>query len=346
MAKIVEDVEFVGKSFEGVAKVGRTLIEGAKEYYEQAQKKAELLGGEPIKYVPEKVKPLVEAYQRMQEDLTLANNTALYTTMVAGFIERALRPKLVAQNVIKSIDMNLKGTEAIKIPKGKLLTAADLPDSGDITYASSADYEAETINITWKYAAQKITHALLQHANVDLIAEQLYEIGYALSRKMDSDIIAAMDSATTGSNGNAVALGSGTYIDYSAVVDAKAAMEENYAEPKVFLTNPTTWARLMKDSDVKQALQFGTVPSAGSVFPMVQTMFGMQVVVSPEVPADTSFLIDTDYNGYLVKGTNVQTFDGRINGTLAYEVIGAIAYGVGIVRPEAVYKIKENADSV
>ncbi len=343
MVEVIEDMPFEGKSFEGVAKIGRVMFEGAKQIYEQAKKKAELLGKDPLELVPERAKPLVEAYAKVaKEDLTLANNTALYTTQVAAFIERAMRPELVAQNVIKTITMSLKGTEAIKIPKSTLLTAADLPDSGDITYAANSDYSAVTINIGWKYAAQKITHALLQHANVDLIAEQLYEIGYALARKMDSDIIAAMDSATSTTNGNAVALGAGNYLNYSALVDAIASMEDNYAKPDTLLTNPQTWARLMKDSDVKQALAFGTVPSAGSVFPNVQTLFGMKVVVSPEVPADTTFLIDSKYNGYLVKGTNVQTFDGRINGTLAYEVIGAVAYGVGIVQPDAVYKIKEN----
>ena len=69
------------------------------------------------------------------------------------------------------------------------------------------------------------------------------------------------------------------------------------------------------------------------------TYLGLKIVISPQVPDNKLFLIDTARTGYLVKGSNVQTWDGRISSTLAFEVIGAMNYGVGIVQPTSIYEL-------
>ena len=287
---------------------------------------------------------LAEKLGVSKEDLTMSGNTALYTTAIASFVEKRMRPDLLAQKVIKKItDFSMKGFNSVKIPlRDALITASDLPDTGTLTYDSNS-YGSQTVTLGWKYAANKLTHELLQHAAIDLIAEELGEIGDALARKADSDIISTVDAACTAGNGNLTSLGAGNYVTYDALVDALVSAMDNYAKPNVILTNPSDYGRIAKLSQVTTAVGNVISRDEGIILPAPQAILNMQILVSQQVSAETIYLIDTTKLGYFVVGSDVQTFDGRVSGTLAYEVIGAMAYGVGIVQPKAIYKIEENA---
>jgi HK97 family phage major capsid protein len=274
--------------------------------------------------------------------------SSLYTTAIAGFIEKRLRPELVAAGVIKSITAPAKGADSVKIPlRSALITAADLGDNGQVSY-DSGTYGSTTITMRYSYAAQSITHELLQFANVDLMAEELGEIGDAIARKVDSDIIAKLKSATTSGNGNLVQLGSGTYVDFDALVDARKSAKANYAKPDTILLSSESEATIVKlglftgtDSTANGALT--RQGQNGVTFPVLQSVLGMKVVTSEQVDDDDIYLIDTARTGYIVRKNGVEVFDGRRSGYLAFEVIGAHAYGIEIVQPKAVYRIEENA---
>jgi len=272
--------------------------------------------------------------------------SSLYTTAIAGFIEKRLRPKLVAEGVIKSIAAPAKGADSVKIPlREALITAADLPDSGQVTY-DGGTYGSTTITMRYSYAAQSITHELLQVANVDLMAEELGEIGDAIARKVDSDVIAALQTATSTANGNLTQLGSGTYVDFDALVDGKQSAKANYAEPNVILMSSQTEAAITKLGEFSGSTVAGSLTYQGEngvTFPVLQSFLNMRVVTSEQVDNDDIYLIDTARTGYLLRKNGVEVFDGRRSGYLAFEVIGAHAYGIGIVQPKAVFRIEENA---
>lgn len=274
--------------------------------------------------------------------------TALFTTAVAGFIEKRLRPELVMAGVIKVIDnFDSKGQNAIKVPlRSALITAADLPDSGQVSY-STGTYGSTTITLAYSYAANSLTHEIVKFANVDLIAEELGEIGDALSRKVDSDIVTAFAAATTAGNSNLVSLGSGTYVSYNNLVDAQSASKALYAKPDVCLMNPASLGRVMKLTQFAGGTSLvGSLMFKGNDtnnFPVPASVLNMRIVESLNCGTDDIYLIDTARTGYLVKAGGVETFDGRISGYLAYEVIGALNYGIGIVQPKALYRIAQNA---
>lgn len=276
-------------------------------------------------------------------ELTFGNNAAFYTTAVASFVERLLRPRLLAAGVVRRItDFRMKGFNAIKVPiRDALVTAAALPDSGAVTYDSN-DYGSQTITLDWVYAANALTHELLQHAAVDLMAAELGELGDAISRKIDSDIISALQTATTVAGGNSTKLGASTEISFTAFMAGYQATLDNYAEPDTVLMSPESFVTFMQDSDVKSAIIRNSV-SPGTVVPLMHEFLGMRILVSQQVDNDDIYLIDTGRCGYFLEGSPVQTFDGRVSGSLAFEVIAAQAYGVAIVQPKAVYRIEENA---
>lgn len=314
------------------------------------QEKVKQLGKIAVEGLKNKGLDLKESLAKAQgvatEDLTIGNDQ-LYTTAISSFIEKRLRPDLVAEKVIKSISMDTRGKDSLKIPlRNSLITATDLPDSGQVTY-DAGTFASQTISLRYSYAANSISHEIASVANVDIMAEELGEIGDAVARKVDADIIAAFQAATTAGNGNLTQLGSGTFVSWDALVDAKASAKANFAKPNVVLMSSQTEASIMKldefsgGNSITGALAYQG--ENGVTFPTVQSFLNMRVVVSEQVDNDDIFLIDSERTGYLVRNNGVETFDGRRTGYLAYEVIGAHQYGIGIVQPKAIFRIEENA---
>lgn len=291
---------------------------------------------------------IAKKFNMAKEDLDVSS-TSLYTTAISGFIEKRLRPELVAAGVIKKISgFDTKGQNSIKIPlRSALITASDLPDSGQVSY-DGGTYGSTTITLGYKYAAQSITHEIAKFANVDLIAEELGEIGDAIARKMDSDIIAALQAATTTAGGNKTNLGATTSVSFATLVTGLQSAWDNYAKPDVLLVSPQTWNTITRFPEMSGSGATASVGalafpgSGGQVFPVVTGVLNMRVVISQQVDNDDLFLIDTQRTGYLVEAGDVEVFDGRRTGYLAYEVIGAKNYGVGIVQPKAVFRLEEN----
>ena len=286
--------------------------------------------------------------QTVREDLAMSGNTVLYTTAVAGIIDQALRPQLVAQNVIKKLDMKgQKGINSVKIPRNTLITATELTENTDISYGTN-NYDGVTITAKWVGAAQKFSEQLLRASAVDVIKDQLQLIGYAIGKKIDEDIIAALQTAapTDNSNGNYVKTGdngsgSAADISYEKFIDAVETAKTNNAEPDVMLMHPSDWAALMKDTDFKNALAFATTP-AGAVMPQVQEAAGIRIITSSVVTQGNAFIIDSKKLGYYVDFTETVTYDGRIPDQISFEVIGAKAYGVGISQPQAYVRLHKS----
>jgi len=280
--------------------------------------------------------------------LQKGNNTGVYTTAMASFIEKAFRPKLIAEGLIKSLPLDMKGHDSLKLPKGVNLTAEAIGSDGTVT-ADDQNYGSITITVDWVGCQTSLTHQLQSVGAVDLLTDKLEEIGAAISRKVDTDILAEMikaftkDDATYGDNSNYSYLGSGSYVDYAALVDAINAHEDLYGEPDTIVVNPTDKARILKDTDIKAAMAFATTPE-GKMLPSTLELFGLKLVSTPQMTAGKIALVDSKKLGYFIDATPIETWDGRLQTTIAFEVIGAKAYGVGITRPEAVYGIHENAD--
>lgn len=284
-------------------------------------------------------------WSKVQEDLKLADNTALYTTAVAGFIEKAFRPELVIGKYIKNLSLNLRGNNSIKIPKGVNLTASAVATDGTVT-ASDQDLGSLTITLGWIGVRTTIVHQLLQVANVDLIADKLEEIGWALGYKYDYDVFAEIvkagtkDDATYGDNSNYKYMGASTTISFAGLTEAFKIAGDLYAKPKTMFVNPTGWYNMVNETDIKAAIKWAMGPQ-GEI-PTVQKLWGTtDLIVSPMVPANKMILSDQRL-GYVVDGGPVQTWDGRIDTKVAFEILGVKAYGVGIVRPTAVTVIHEN----
>ncbi len=295
---------------------------------------------------------LEDLENKVQEDLQYGNNAALYSTQIADFIEREFRPRLVAEGVIKTLNVD-EGYDSIKVPKQPdLQIASTVSNDGTLT-DDSTDYTSLTIDTDFIGLRSTVTMELLRQANVDLLEDQLRQISFAISKKVDADIIAEMDKATTptdstyGDNTNYTYLGTGNEVSYDDMVGAFYDMVSNNADPALFLCSPEFAANLFQDADVKDAVAFGTQPSGedADVVPRIQSFMGKPVMVSSQVDADRGYWVDRERIGYLVNKTGIETMDQQLDNKAAFEVKAVKGFGVGITKPQALYKIEEDADT-
>lgn len=321
-----------------IESIGKTLVEGIMNK-ERLSPKFE----EAKKYLQE-----ISADYAKETDMQLGNNTALTTTVVAGFVNKAFRPKLLAAGVIQPIYMDLKGNVSIKIPKGVAAASAAITN-GAVT-EDNDDYGSLTITPAWYGLRMTMDHELLQQANIDVIADKLEECGFAINKGVDSAIIAQIELAShkndstydaSGTNDNYVFSGAATDIDYADIMSAWAKSLGHDTEPDFMLVNPTNAGVIYNDTQIKAMAKLGT-EMEGQIMRTITTILDMKMVISSQVTANRTFLVDSKLCGYFVDASPIMTFDGRIQNTLNKEILACKCYGVGIARPKAITSIADN----
>jgi len=340
-------------SQELVSSAFRTALEdavekrGKSESADRMLEHIEDLTGQEI----ESKEDLHELDKTVQEDLQFGNNSALYTTAITDFIEQEFEPSLVAIDAINRLTLQ-NGQDSIKVPKQPdLQVASTVANDGTLT-DDSTDYDQKTIQTAFVGLTSLMTSELLENANIDLMEDQLRQIANAVERKVDADIIAEINKASTkndgeyGTNNNFRYLGTGEDITYDDVIEAYFSAVSNNAEPDMLLMNPDVAGNLHTDADTKDAVAFGTVNvgDGNQVADQVQQFLGFPVMISSQVGAERAYWIDTDRLGYLVEQTGIQTMDQQVDGKAAFEVKAIKGFGVGITKPQAVYSIIEQTD--
>lgn len=296
---------------------------------------------------------LNEVANTVTEDLQFGTNSALYTTAIADFIEREFQPTLLDAGVINRIQLPEQGKDSIKIPKQPdLQTAATVASDGTLT-DDSTDYGQLEISTDFVGLVSQMTVELLRNANVDLMEDQLRQITNAIERKVDADIIAEIEAASTkgdaeyGDNSNYNYLGVGNEATYDSVVTAFYDAHANNANPDMFVASPEFLRSLFTNADMKDAVAFGTVSQSGdsaNVVPQVQSILGFPVMLADQMSATRGHWIDSDRLGYLVEKTGVETMDQQLDGKAAFEVKAVKGYGVGVTKPQAVFSVIEDTD--
>jgi len=270
-----------------------------------------------------------------------------------SFIDKAFRPQLVANEVIKVLNVDTTGTGSFKVPRDAgLLTAQTINTDGTVPSEETTSFDATDESIEWHGLYTLIPTQLVEKSNTDLLAHRFEQLGEAIGRKLDSDVITELNKASTagdafyGTNNNETQLGSSTDIDIQDVFEAQGAMLDNDANPTDILMNGTNYAKLQTSSgDVIRPVQFMSEDG------VVQTVSGiarpngegtMRVHVSSQVPDNTTFLVDRNKLGYVGDAGDIVTFDARVNETVQREVGAYKPYGVRISQPQAVYQINDN----
>ena len=280
-------------------------------------------------------------FYTFREDVSTANSSALYITALASVIRAAVEPNMVGLELLQlNTDlMNGAGKGAIKLPKERRVTAAEVSEGGSVTYTGEG-YDSITVSPTKKIAASKITWEMVKRGMISLITAEAARVGKALARKVDSDIITGIVAVCTSGNSNrTVTGGSSTRASYNKLIDARADIE-GYSvggfKATHLVLHADDYAALSKDTDFKQALVRAPViqGAAGSatvgIFPQVEFFGPQKLVQTNQITSGTSVFVDSTELGTFVQESDVEVVDGRINGTVDTEIIALQSYGIGI----------------
>ncbi len=296
-----------------------------------------------------------EKYGKIKEEITrqkevLSDQSALYSTVVAAFIEEAYEPRLLAADAINEITLQLnQGADSVKIPTETQMTAQQI--NADGSFGSGEDtsgFNSVTATVNWYGAYTDLPVPLIRKGNVDLIGFRLASIGRAIGRKVDSVIISEMKKATDkndgtyGSASNYNYLGSGNNLSLSDFWTSYWNMLDLDAEPDLLVTNPTTASNLFADSDMISALGYASTPDVAA--PRVNQIGNLRLLVSSQVSSNYAALVDSDELGYMVDASDIESWDSRIANKFQHEVMGTKAMGVAIAKEGSVYGIYEDTN--
>lgn len=295
-----------------------------------------------------------EKYGKIREEITrqkevLGDQSALYSTVVAAFIEEAYEPQLLAADAINEITLQLnQGADSVKIPTESQMTAVQINSDGTFSSEETTGFSSVTATVNWYGAYTDLPVPLIRKGNVDLIGFRLASIGRAIARKVDSVITAEMKKATDkndgtyGSASNYNYLGSGNNLTLSDFWTSYWNMLALDAEPDLIVTNPTTAANLFSDSDMITAQGYASTPDVAA--PRVNQIGNLRLLVSSQVAANYAMLVDSDELGYLVDASDIESWDSRIANKFQHEVMGTKAMGVAIAKEGSVYGIYEDTN--
>lgn len=280
-------------------------------------------------------------YFRFREDVDTGNSGALFITALASVIRHAVEPNMVGLELLQqNYDlMNGGGKGAIKLPKEKRVTAAEVAEGGIVTYTGEG-YDSIVVQPTKKVAASKITWEMVKRAMVSMIRAEAVRVGKAIARKVDSDIITGITNVCSSANSNRVATGgASTRISYNKLVDTIATVE-GYDVGGFHVTHivihPDDYAALVKDTNFQLGLTRAPITSGqpGSanveLFPIVEFFGGRKIVQTAQVTTGTTLVVDANELGTFVHESDVEVVDSRIPGSVDSEVIALKSYGIGI----------------
>ena len=274
---------------------------------------------------------------------TTANNTGAYTTLLASTLYTAAIDKI--QPVLDLVDINedLKngqGYGAMKLPRRVPTVAVEVSEGAVVSYFPEG---TDDITVTCKQvvAGTSLTWQILKRGMTGFATYVMKDAADAISRKLASDILNGLAAGST------LAAETGG-ITYAKVLDAEAKINDashsngvkfGFLADRIVLT-PTANAIARKDTDFKTAMAYASaVPGTPiTVARQPEAVGNLMLVQSPFLTACQALVLQAKKN-ILVKESDVETFEGRIPGSIDNEIIAMMSYSLAILWPQSVCKI-------
>ena len=301
----------------------------------------------------EKYKGLKTRAHKLQEAITKeqiggGDIDDLYSTLMAQMVDEYVKPNLVARNVIREVQFGFNGYGGVKIPRELRKQAFTVQPDGTFPQEEDTTYNSRTADIMYTGAYSYITEQLRRKAAFDLLMNQFRLIADAINEQVDSDILTEMEKATTptdpdyADSDDNVTNNIEQNISFDSIIDLMATVYDNNANVTDMLMKGSTWAKLNKDSDTKQASSFATTRvENGADVGLVHAFGTSNIHITSQMPDDTVYAVDRNKLGYFVNAGNVQMFDGRKSGTVQHEVLAIMPTAVKISNIRAVAKLVE-----
>jgi hypothetical protein len=276
---------------------------------------------------------------------TTANNTGAYTNLLSKTLYSAALEK--SQKILDLVDINEdllraagSGFGAYQIPRLVPTIAYEVSEGAKVNYF---DEGIDPVTVTPKkiLAGTSITWEIKRRGMNDFVKFVMKNAAQAIERKLCSDIVNGLAAGT----GLAATTGG---VTYDTIVDAETLVNDADHSNGVkygfiadaLVVAAANWKNFKKDEDVKAAMYYASAapgqPIDASRNPL---MFGnLEIVVTPYLTSVQAIVLEKKRN-ILVKESDLETFEGRIPGSVDDEIIALMSYVLAMVFPKSVATI-------
>ena len=208
-------------------------------------------------------------------------NTIIMKEMLANFIEQKLGDAIKLYPLAKVENVDAEAGDTIRIPKTAYIGDASIVEAGVAIPLEFVTQTSETVKVAKAAKGLTFTVEDINNAYMDVQGEAEKQLLKAIANKVEKDLFACLDEATQ----NATI----ATLDVDGLAEAVVPFGEDLEEPMFLLVNPADLAVLRKDDNfiINANHAEGAVKSAGSIF-------GMEVVVTNRVEANTAYIVKNE----------------------------------------------------
>ena len=279
-----------------------------------------------------------------KEDIgqTTANNTGAYANLLSRTLYSAALEK--SQKILDLVEINEdllraagNGFGAYQIPRLTPTIAYEVSEGKKVNFFDEG-IDPVTVTPRKVVAGTSITWEMKRRGMNDFVKFVMKNASQAIERKLCSDIVNGLQAGS----GHSAISGGPTYDN---VTDAETKVNDAAHSNGVkfgfiadaLVISSSAWSAFKKDNDVKEAMYYASaVPGREIDAARNPLMFGnLEIVVTPYLTSAQALVLEKKRN-MLVKESDLETFDGRIPGSVDDEVIGIMSYILAMIFPDSV----------
>ena len=279
-----------------------------------------------------------------KEGQTTANNTGAYVNLLAKTLYAAALEK--SQKILDLVDINedllragSSGFGAMQLPRLTPTIAFEVAEGQRVNYFNEG-IDPVVVTPRKVVTGTSITWEIKRRGMNDFVKFVMKNAAQAIERKLCSDIVNGLVAGATGSTAGG--------LSYDNVVDAEVIVNDGeHANGVKFgfiadalVISAAQWGAFKKDEDVKSAMYYASaMPGQPVDAARNPLMFGnLEIVVTPFLTAAHGIVLEKKRN-ILVKESDLETFEGRIPGSVDDEIIALMSYVLAIMFPDSIRPI-------
>ena len=241
-------------------------------------------GEERLMYIDEQMRSL----QELAGTITTSVAALEPTEIIQKTIEQAARANLVALNTVR-INRDLIGSPARSLIVGGrgTITAVSVTEGSAITKINPT-YTPHTITPAKIGVGVEITYESIEAWHYDLIQGWLEEAGYAMAKKIDTDILGTI--RTSSGVGSVDADTSGVFA-YDDAIEAVITVRGNNYEPDTMIIHPNQAQDILKDTKFINASAYGNREPISTGH--IGQFAGVNVYVTTQASDGTALVYDS-----------------------------------------------------
>ena len=279
-----------------------------------------------------------------KEGQSTANNTGAFVNLLAKTLYSAALEK--SQAVLDLVDINedllragSSGFGAMQLPRLTPTIAFEVAEGQKVNYFPEG-IDPVVVTPRKVVAGTSITWEIKRRGMNDFVKFVMKNAAQAIERKLCSDIVNGLVAGATGTTAGG--------LSYDNVVDAEVVVNDaQHANGVKFgfiadalVIASAQWGAFKKDEDVKSAMYYASaVPGQPVNAGQNPLMFGnLEIVVTPYLTAAHAIVLEKKRN-ILVKESDLETFEGRIPGSVDDEIIALMSYVLAVMFPDSIRPI-------